>query len=106
MLARLAKNQERPAHKPRRRSVPKLTGVVDGRRQIKDNPPFLFHVQENLRRFQRENRHHLEQYPEIVAGRSTSVFERFHFQDTAVKVVGVGSVGTRCYLRTVFRRRR
>ena len=26
------------------------------------------------------------------------MFDRYRFQDTAVKVVGVGSVGTRCYL--------
>ena len=35
---------------------------------------------------------------EIVAGGRMVLFDRYQFHDAAVKVVGVGSVGTRCYL--------
>lgn len=35
-------------------------------------------------------------YRESLAERIRVLFDRFHFFDTAIKVVGVGSVGTMC----------
>ena len=39
-----------------------------------------------------------EEYKKSLQPDRQELFERYHFQDIAIKVVGVGSVGTRCYL--------
>jgi uncharacterized protein (DUF2252 family) len=76
---------------------PKLVTQEGARPRIKDEPPLIFHPT-------------LEQapglnsgYSEVIASyratlpESTRVlFDRYHYFDLAVKVVGVGSVGTMC----------
>jgi uncharacterized protein (DUF2252 family) len=90
---------EKALHKGRRRTnvelLPKLAEQVDGAWQIVDDPPLLTHRVSALTR-------HL---PELVAGYKQSlsadhrvVVERYRLVDLARKVVGVGSVGTRCYV--------
>ena len=65
--------------------------------RIKDDPPLIFHpTAEQAPGLQTG-------YAEAIAGYRASLpehvrvlFDRFHFADVAVKVVGVGSVGTTC----------
>jgi uncharacterized protein (DUF2252 family) len=97
-LARLLKKQKQARSQTSEAVVPKLTAVVDGHRQIKDNPPVLFHFQQNIRDFEKVNRYHTEQYRKSLQADRIKLLDRYRFQDTAVKVVGVGSVGTRCYV--------
>jgi len=97
-LARLLKKQKQARSQTSEAVVPKLTAVVDGRRQIKDNPPVLFHFQQNIRDFEKVNRYHTEQYRKSLQADRLKLLDRYRFQDTAMKVVGVGSVGTRCYV--------
>ena len=98
-LARLL-NKQKQAHSQTSETVaPKLTAVVNGRRKIKDNPPFLFHFQQNVRDWEKASRSHLEQYRKSLQADRLALFDRYRFQDSAVKVVGVGSVGTRCYVQ-------
>jgi uncharacterized protein (DUF2252 family) len=40
----------------------------------------------------------IEEYKKSLQGDRRDLFERYRWQDTVVKVVGVGSVGTRCYV--------
>jgi uncharacterized protein (DUF2252 family) len=40
----------------------------------------------------------IEHYKNSLHADRRHLYERFHPQDTAIKVVGVGSVGTRCYI--------
>ena len=98
MSARLSKKQKQARSQTSEAVVPKLTAIVDGRRRIKDNPPVLFHFQRNIRDFEKANRNHIEQYRKSLQADRVKLFDRFQFQDSAVKVVGVGSVGTRCYV--------
>ena len=98
MSARLSKKQMQARSQPSESVVPKLTAVVDGRRKIKDNPPVLFHFQKNIRDFETANRNRIEQYRNSLQTDRLKLIDRYRFQDSAVKVVGVGSVGTRCYL--------
>ena len=77
---------------------PKLTAVVNGHRKIKDNPPVLYHFQENVRDFEKAQQSFWEEYKKSLQGDRQRLFERYQWQDGAVKVVGVGSVGTRCYV--------
>jgi uncharacterized protein (DUF2252 family) len=76
---------------------PKITGVVDGRRRLVDQPPLLFHLPElggDEERVQKV----LTAYHESLPAERRRLFERYRFVDFAFKVVGVGSVGTRCYV--------
>jgi len=77
---------------------PKLTAVADGHRKIKDNPPVIFHVQELSREFQKQQGPFWEQYKKSLQGDRRKLLDRYQWQDGAIKVVGVGSVGTRCYV--------
>jgi uncharacterized protein (DUF2252 family) len=97
-LNRLLKKQKQAKSQTSESVIPKLTAVVDGRRQIKDNPPVLFHFQQNIRDFEKVNRYHTEQYRKSLQPDRLKLLDHYRFQDTAVKVVGVGSVGTRCYV--------
>jgi uncharacterized protein (DUF2252 family) len=74
---------------------PKISGVVDGQRRLVDQPPLLFHAawqKHDLERVQGA----LAQYHDSLPAERRRLFERYRLVDYAFKVVGVGSVGTRC----------
>ncbi|MCX6363652.1 MAG: DUF2252 domain-containing protein [Actinobacteria bacterium] len=74
----------------------KLTEVVDGVRRIVDQPPLIMHL-DMLN--DSENTHRLfEQYKATLEDDRRVLLERFQITDIARKVVGVGSVGTRCII--------
>ena len=98
-LNRLLKKQKQAHSQTSEAVVPKLTAVVDGRRKIKDNPPVLFHFQQNVEDFEKASQNHRRLYRKSLQTDRLGLFDRYRFQDSAVKVVGVGSVGTRCYLQ-------
>jgi len=73
-----------------------LTAVVDGKRVIVDAPPVVQHVEipggpETLAQI-------FEDYRATMAESRREFLERYRFVDVAQKVVGVGSVGTRCFI--------
>jgi len=96
--ARLLKKQKQARSQNSEAVIPKLTTVVDGRRQIKDNPPVIYHFREFSRSFDKHNAKFIEEYKASLQIDRRHLFERYQLQDSAIKVVGVGSVGTRCYL--------
>jgi len=96
--ARLSKVQTKARSRTSEAVVPKLTAVVDGRRKIKDEPPVLFHYQQNVKNFEAQNRDNIARYRKSLPADRVALFDRYTFQDSAIKVVGVGSVGTRCYV--------
>ena len=74
----------------------KLTEVVDGVRRIVDQPPLVMHL-EALQ--DPENTHGLfEQYRATLEDDRRELLGRYEIADVARKVVGVGSVGTRCVI--------
>jgi len=98
LSARLSKKVKQ-AHKQTSEAViPKLTAVVDGLRKIKDNPPVIYHVHEFARNFEKQRVKFTEEYKQSLQADRRHLYERYRYQDSAIKVVGVGSVGTRCYL--------
>jgi uncharacterized protein (DUF2252 family) len=98
MSARLSQKVKQ-AHKQTSEAViPKLTAVVGGLRKIKDNPPVIYHVHEFAGNFERQRVKFTEEYKQSLQPDRRHLYERYHYQDSAIKVVGVGSVGTRCYL--------
>jgi uncharacterized protein (DUF2252 family) len=101
-------NEELRAHaaerieKTRERSVaehdfPRLVERHGAIPRIKDNPPLIFHpTQELAPGYQTRYTEAITLYRESLPEHVRVLFDRFHFFDLAVKVVGVGSVGTLC----------
>ncbi|MFI7600370.1 DUF2252 domain-containing protein [Actinoplanes sp. NPDC049681] len=81
----------------------KMTALVDGQRRIVADPPLLMPVQDLLpdadrAELERQMRDLLAGYAATLAPDRRHLFTSFHFVDLARKVVGVGSVGTRCWV--------
>ena len=81
----------------------KLTEVVDGHVRIKGDPPLLSRLEDLIPDQARESletqiRELLGGYRGTLATERRALFDRFEFVDMARKVVGVGSVGTRCWI--------
>jgi uncharacterized protein (DUF2252 family) len=98
MSARLAKKQKQARSQNSETVIPKLTEVVDGRRRIKDNPPTIYHFEEYAQNNEKGHAKFIAQYMQSLQPDRQQLFGRYQLQDSAIKVVGVGSVGTRCYL--------
>jgi uncharacterized protein (DUF2252 family) len=77
-------------------AVNKLTTIVDGHRRIVDQLPLVGHVpgDDELDRMQELLDGYRASLPDDVA----QLVSRFKLVDAARKVVGVGSVGTRCWI--------
>ena len=77
-------------------TFPKLTNVINGQYRIKDEPPLIVHYDDpdrdpNLRML-------VVEYVATLPEDRRTLLSHFHLVDIAQKVVGVGSVGTRCYI--------
>jgi uncharacterized protein (DUF2252 family) len=71
----------------------------NGLARIADQPPLLFHIQSDLLEV---GKGFLEQYAATLRSDYQTLVSRFRFIDVAMKVVGVGSVGTRCLIALMF----
>lgn len=102
------KKMKKRAAKARRnnsdRALRKLTETVDGKLRIRSDPPLLAPLRDlpphgvdpdQLREITERNLH---QYVDTLPANIRSVLSHFHIVDIALKVVGVGSVGTRCLI--------
>ena len=76
---------------------PKITGLVDGHRRLADQPPLIYHLPQQSETEDRV-RTMLASYHDSLPGHLRKLFDHYHFEDFAFKVVGVGSVGTRCFV--------
>jgi uncharacterized protein (DUF2252 family) len=87
--------------KARRRThehvFPKLSILKDGKIRIIDEPPLIYHppnvdqLIENAQKF-------FDDYYKSLTDDKKALLQRFRLVDAARKVVGVGSVGTRCFI--------
>lgn len=68
---------------------------AEGRRRFVDEVPIVYHVRSDEDKFF-DVRELFEAYRESLAPDVKSLFARYRLVDWVVKVVGVGSVGTRC----------
>jgi len=96
MSARLLKKQKQARSQTSEAVVPKLTTVEGGQQKIKDDPPVLFHPQSFTRDFEKLREEFVEGYKQSLQADRRLLYENYRYQDAAMKVVGVGSVGTRC----------
>jgi uncharacterized protein (DUF2252 family) len=74
----------------------KLTTVVDGTRRLKSLPPLLERLPVDDQRDVFDSL--FRQYRRSLAPERRVLIDRYRFVDLAHKVVGVGSVGTRCWV--------
>ena len=74
---------------------PHFAKVKDGRIRIVDHPPLVYHFRasELIRKHVIEMFH---RYRETLPDERRIILDRYHIIDIARKVVGIGSVGTRC----------
>ncbi len=79
---------------------PKIVTQTAGRNHFVDQPPILYHVNEpDWETLVREG---LEDYRQSLPEERRVLFDRYRLEDFALKVVGIGSVGTRCYIALFF----
>jgi uncharacterized protein (DUF2252 family) len=86
----------RARHRNSLQALSKLAVVSDGRLRILDDPPLVSHIKDDslsdlLRRLFRG-------YYASLSDDRRALLERYRFVDFALKVVGIGSVGTRCFI--------
>ncbi len=96
------KRFEKRLAKARGRSVvehdfPKLAEVVGQRPVIKDNPPLIFHWQQDEQaKFFAAYQAAFAEYRATLPDDRQHLLDHYELRDVAAKVVGVGSVGTMC----------
>jgi uncharacterized protein (DUF2252 family) len=82
-----------------RRALSSLTTRVDGQLRIRSEPPLMVPLRElDITDAEEVLRGLLAGYRKSLQPDRRSVLDQFHYVDFARKVVGVGSVGTRCWI--------
>lgn len=77
------------------RLLPKLTEVIGGKRRIRDEPPLIYHPRRE-KAFSREVGEAIQRYRRSLPAERRALADHYEVVDVAIKVVGVGSVGTFC----------
>ena len=78
---------------------PKLVGESGGSPVIKDQLPAIFHWKgHKAGEIHPDIRYAIAQYRESLAPNHRMLFDHYEIKDAAAKVVGVGSVGTGCWM--------
>ena len=97
---------EKARSKGSRELVSNAVEWVDGpagkEMRIKDAPPWVYHeaaaTQREIGKFERSIQTFFEQYRNSLSADRCVLFDRYELMDVAVKVPGIGSVGTRCFV--------
>jgi uncharacterized protein (DUF2252 family) len=78
---------------------PKISTKGDGKQILIDQPPLIFHVTHKQNPNFTENvRETLKSYRLSLSDDRRVLLDRYRIEDIAMKVVGIGSVGTRCFI--------
>jgi uncharacterized protein (DUF2252 family) len=85
------------------RALARLTQNVDGEPRIMSDPPLLVPISElagemDVAEVEREVRELVRRYRRTLQSDRRTLIESYRYADLARKVVGVGSVGTRCWM--------
>ncbi|MGO9456775.1 MAG: DUF2252 domain-containing protein [Acidimicrobiales bacterium] len=91
----LERGVSKARHRTSLKALPKLTTVRDGRRVILEDPPLVSRLTEE--QVQLARRSVWAYFASLDADRRM-LLDHYEFVDAASKVVGVGSVGTRCFV--------
>jgi uncharacterized protein (DUF2252 family) len=90
----IRRRMSRARDKSHRQALRRLTTTIDGHTRLREDPPLLYRetrdaeiVDRVVRSYRESLRHHLQ-----------VLFDRYELVDYAIRVGGVGSVGTRCWV--------
>jgi uncharacterized protein (DUF2252 family) len=82
---------------------PQISEEIAGRRRLIDQPPALFHVTKELDpEYEMIIQEALENYRLSLPDERRVLLDRYSLEDIVVKAVGIGSVGTRCFVGLFF----
>ena len=93
------KRDQRTVEKARRDTVPTslLPSIAGASTKIKDHPPLIYHLpSQRTAAYRRRAASTFKRYRDSLATSYRVLFDRFELLDVALKVVGIGSVGTFC----------
>src|SRR5271156_1759473 len=93
------KRDRKAAEKAQRKTVPiALLPLTAGENaEIKDHPPLIYHLPtQRTPEYRRHAAASFKRYRDSLPMPYTDLFDRFELLDIALKVVGIGSVGTFC----------
>ena len=100
---RLKETAEKAHTKDSMKAVSRLTEKVNGSLRIVSDPPLIVRLQDlgtagEAREVEHEMRKLVDAYKRTLSGAAARLMDEYHYVDMARKVVGVGSVGTRCWI--------
>ena len=98
IMKRLQKSIEKARENTSEHVFHKITHEENGQPRIVDDPPLLYHPAPHEFNIERDVAPFLKAYRSTLARERQILFDRYRLVDGACKVVGVGSVGTRCYI--------
>ena len=75
---------------------PKITTEINGDKRLIDNPPLIYHLDQQW--IETSAKPAIESYRTSLSHDRKVLFDRYQLKDVVVKVVGIGSVGTRCFV--------
>ena len=75
---------------------PKITTEINGDKHLIDNPPLIYHLDNQW--MDKMARPAVESYRASLSHDRKVLLDRYQLKDIVVKVVGIGSVGTRCFV--------
>jgi uncharacterized protein (DUF2252 family) len=93
------KRDRRAAERARHETVPitLLPSTAGANTKIKDHPPLIYHLpSQRTAAYRRRAATIFQRYRDSLATPYRVLFDRFELLDVALKVVGIGSVGTFC----------
>lgn len=96
ILARVERSIAGARRRTNLQAMEKLTTMVNGERQFVDDPPLLTRV--GAEQAELLGTDAIQAYRSTLVSDRAALLDHFHVVDVARKVVGVGSVGTRCYV--------
>jgi len=99
----VAKRATKSRSKGSMKALKKLAEKVDGNSRIKSDPPLIIPlrdlpVEDSPDEMRRVAERSFAEYKGTLADNRRVLIDKYHIVDIALKVVGVGSVGTRCLI--------
>jgi uncharacterized protein (DUF2252 family) len=80
-------------------TYPQLAGMVGGKIRIHDAPPLIFHPDDlSADELMARSVDALNSYRETLTDERRDLLDQYRLVDSAIKVVGIGSVGTYCLI--------
>ena len=77
------------------------TEMVNGKLRIRERPPLVYHIpladKRETKQYDGMIRRFFADYRLTLSDDRRALFDRYELVDVAIRVVGIGSVGTRCY---------